>query len=173
MVAKNRTPSNKKDDKELKKKLIDGNKDVDPQLWHAVDGGMVQIPQVNSKIFYFPQGHAKHAYQSVTFPADFIIPSQIPCGFAAIYYRVDPDTDEVYAKLRLVPLQISEASFDDDDVAGIDNMSETNNRHRSYTKTLTQSDANNGGGFSCPMYCAESLFPPLDYSVMLPSQVRN
>ncbi|CAK8543850.1 unnamed protein product [Lathyrus sativus] len=166
----NRTPFNKEKDKESKKKLIDGNKDVDPQLWHAIAGGMVKIPQVNSKIFYFPQGHAEHAYQPVTFPADFIIPSEIPCRVAAIRYRADPDTDEVYAKLSLVPLQISEANFDDDDAAGIDNMSETNNRYRSYTKTLTQSDANNGSGFSCPKYCAESLFPPLDYSGMFPSQ---
>ncbi|KAI5425922.1 hypothetical protein KIW84_031666 [Lathyrus oleraceus] len=162
-------PSNKKKDNESKKRLIDGNRDVDPQLWHAVAGGMVRIPELNSNIFYFPQGHAEHAYEPVHFPADFKIPSQIPCRVAAIHYRADPDTDEVYAKLRLVPLHISEVSFDDDAVGGgIDNMSET--KYQSYTKTLTQSDANNGGGFSCPRKCAETLFPPLDYSDMLPTQ---
>ncbi|CAI8614585.1 unnamed protein product [Vicia faba] len=166
----NQTPSNKKKEKESKKKLIDGNKDVEPQLWHAIAGGMVGIPELNSKIFYFPQGHAEHAYEPVNFPADFKIPSQIPCRVVAIHYRADPDTDEVYAKLRLVPLHISEVSLVDDDVVGNDNMSETKNKYQSYTKTLTRSDANNGGGFSCPRYCAEKLFPPLDYSDMLPSQ---
>ncbi|CAI8614595.1 unnamed protein product [Vicia faba] len=166
----NQTPSNKKKEKESKKKLIDGNKDVEPQLWHAIAGGMVRIPELNSKIFYFPQGHAEHAYEPVNFPADFKIPSQIPCRVVAIHYRADPDTDEVYAKLRLVPLHISEVSLVDDDVVGNDNMSETKNKYQSYTKTLTRSDANNGGGFSCPKYCAETLFPPLDYSDMLPSQ---
>ncbi|KAI5425901.1 hypothetical protein KIW84_031649, partial [Lathyrus oleraceus] len=162
-------PSNKKKDNESKKRLIDGNRDVDPQLWHAVAGGMVRIPEINSNIFYFPQGHAEHAYEPVHFPADFKIPSQIPCRVAAIHYRADPHTDEVYAKLRLVPLHICEVSFDDDAVGGgIDNMSET--KYQSYTKTLTQSDANNGGGFSCPRKCAETLFPPLDYSDMLPTQ---
>ncbi|KAI5410509.1 hypothetical protein KIW84_055859, partial [Lathyrus oleraceus] len=143
-------PYNKKKDKELKKMLIDGNRDVDPQLWHVVAGGMVQIPEVNSNIFYFPQGHAEHAYQLVHFPAAFKNPSQIPCRVAAIHYRDGPHTYEVYAKLRLVPLHVREVSFDDDDVSGIDNMFETKNKCQSYMKILTPSDANNGGGFSCP-----------------------
>ncbi|KAI5404729.1 hypothetical protein KIW84_051764 [Lathyrus oleraceus] len=157
-------PSNKKKDKESKKMLIDENRDVDPRLWHAVAGRMVQIPEVNSNIFYFPQGHAGHAYQPVHFPATFKIPSQIPCRVATIHYRADPHTYEVYAKLRLVPLHVREVSFDDDVVGGIDNMSETKNKCQSYTKMLTRSDANNGGGFSCPRKYAETLFPPLDYS---------
>ncbi|KAI5425893.1 hypothetical protein KIW84_031644 [Lathyrus oleraceus] len=155
---------------ESEKKSMDGNKDVDPQLWHAVAGGMVQIPEVNSKIFYFPQGHAEHAYEPVNFSVDFKTPSFIPCRVAAIDYRADPETDEVYAKLRLVPLHINEVGFDNDAVAGIDEMPETKNKYQSYTKVLTQSDANNGGGFSCPRYCAETLFPPLDYSGIPPSQ---
>ncbi|CAI8614597.1 unnamed protein product [Vicia faba] len=155
---------------ESEEKLIDGNNDVDPQLWHAIAGGMVQIPQVNSKIFYFPQGHAEHAYEPVNFSVDVKVPFFIPCRVAAIHYRADPDTDEVYAKLRLVPLHISEAGFDDGCVGGVDDMSETKNKYQSYTKTLTQSDANNGGGFSCPRYCAETLLPPLDYSGTPPSQ---
>ncbi|CAI8585269.1 unnamed protein product [Vicia faba] len=161
--------STEDDNRESKKKKIDGNKDVDPQLWHAVAGITVQIPELNSNIFYFPQGHAEHAYEPVNFPADIKIPSEIPCRVAAIHYRADLDTDEVYAKLRLVPLHISEVSFDDDDVTRIDDMSETKNKYQFYTKTLTQSDIN-GGGLSCPRYCAETLFPPLDYSGTPPSQ---
>ncbi|XP_058742358.1 auxin response factor 18-like [Vicia villosa] len=150
---------------ESKKNKTDGNKDVDPQLWHALAGRIVQIPQVNSNIFYFPQGHAEHAYQPVNFPADIKIPSQIPCRVAAIHYRADPDTDEVYAKLRLVPLNNSEVSFDDDAVAGINDMSVTRNKYQSYTKTLTQSEVSHASfGLSCPKNCAETIFPPLDYS---------
>ncbi|XP_058742360.1 auxin response factor 18-like [Vicia villosa] len=166
------TRSKKGCNKESKKKKIDGNTDVDPPLWHAIAGRIVQIPQVNSKIFYFPQGHAEHAYQPVNFPADIKIPSRIPCRVAAISYRADPDTDEVYAKLKLVPLNNSEVSSDDDAVGGIDDMSKTKIKYKSYTKTLTHSDATCGcsGGFSCPRYCAETLFPPLDYSGTPPSQ---
>ncbi|CAI8585268.1 unnamed protein product [Vicia faba] len=157
--------STKDDNRESKKKKIeDGNTDVDPRLWHAVAGTTVQIPQVNSKIFYFPQGHAEHAYEPVHFPDDINIPYKIPCRVAAIHYMVDPDTDEVHAKLRLVPLHPSDVSFDDDAVAGVDDMSVTKNQYQSYTKTLSESDINKSGGFSCPKKCAETFFPPLDYS---------
>ncbi|MFS7973218.1 putative transcription factor ARF family [Helianthus anomalus] len=40
----------------------------------------------------------------------------------------------------------------------------------SFAKTLTQSDANNGGSFSVPRYCAETIFPRLDYMVGPPLQ---
>ncbi|RYQ99943.1 hypothetical protein Ahy_B07g087962 [Arachis hypogaea] len=39
-----------------------------------------------------------------------------------------------------------------------------------FAKTLTQSDANNGGGFSVPRYCAVTIFPRLNYSVEPPVQ---
>ena len=34
----------------------------------------------------------------------------------------------------------------------------------SFAKILTPSDANNGGGFSVPRFCADSVFPSLDYN---------
>jgi hypothetical protein len=37
-----------------------------------------------------------------------------------------------------------------------------------FDKTLTQSDVNNDGGFSVSMYCAETIFPRLDYVADLP-----
>ena len=39
-----------------------------------------------------------------------------------------------------------------------------------FAKTLTQLDANNGGGFSVSRYCAEMIFPQLDYSTDPPMQ---
>ncbi|GAU20291.1 hypothetical protein TSUD_337720 [Trifolium subterraneum] len=159
--------------KESKTKLRDLNRSVDPQLWHAIAGGMVQMPEVNSKIFYFPQGHAEHACELVNFSAHSIIPhkipSLIPCRVESIKYMADPETDEVFAKLRLVPMHISQVRFDDDDGASGIGVSETKDKHQCFAKTLTQSDSNNGGGFSCPRYCAETLFPNLDYSEMKPS----
>ena len=40
----------------------------------------------------------------------------------------------------------------------------------SFAKTLTQSDANNGGGFSVPWFCAETIFPVVDYTAEPPVQ---
>ncbi|GAA0141210.1 hypothetical protein LIER_35351 [Lithospermum erythrorhizon] len=40
----------------------------------------------------------------------------------------------------------------------------------SFTKVLTPSDANNGGGFSVPRFCADSIFPRLDFEADPPVQ---
>ncbi|CAI8615916.1 unnamed protein product [Vicia faba] len=92
------------------------------------------------------------------------LPGLIPILNLRCTRCTDPDTDEVYAKLRLFPLQPSDVNFDGDTVAGVND-----NLMQSYTKTLTQSDANNGG-FACPKNCTEIILPPLDYSDRLPSQ---
>ncbi|XP_061353887.1 auxin response factor 18-like isoform X2 [Gastrolobium bilobum] len=137
-------------------------KSLDPQLWHACAGSMVQMPQVNSKVFYFPQGHAEHAHTNV----DLRIPPLILCRVAAVKFMADPETDEVFARLRLVPLSNSELGYDED----VGDALESSEKPASFAKTLTQSDANNGGGFSVPRYCAETIFPRLDYSAEPPVQ---
>ncbi|KAJ6720262.1 AUXIN RESPONSE FACTOR 4-RELATED [Salix viminalis] len=135
---------------------------------------MVQMPAVNSKVFYFPQGHAEHAQGSVEF-GRFQIPALIPCKVSAIKYMADPETDEVYAKIRLIPLNNSDLMLlgdgcgqDSDD--RLHNGTESQEKPASFAKTLTQSDANNGGGFSVPRYCAETIFPRLDYTSEPPVQ---
>ncbi|KAI9077113.1 hypothetical protein K1719_040935 [Acacia pycnantha] len=144
-------------------------KSLDPQLWHACAGSMVQMPPVNSKVFYFPQGHAEHAQANLNFPPSIRIPPLILCRVVSVKFLADPETDEVFAKIRLVPLRNSELDFDDDGVTDV-NGSENSEKPASFAKTLTQSDANNGGGFSVPRYCAETIFPRLDYSAEPPVQ---
>lgn len=143
---------------------------LDPQLWHACAGGMVQMPPVNSKVFYFPQGHAEHASSAVDFSAAPRIPALILCRVANVKFLADPETDEVYAKIRLVPLSGNDLDLDEDGVLGPNGSSENGEKPASFAKTLTQSDANNGGGFSVPRYCAETIFPRLDYSADPPVQ---
>ncbi|KAI4334390.1 hypothetical protein L6164_019089 [Bauhinia variegata] len=151
--------------------MKEAEKSLDPQLWHACAGGMVQMPPVNSKVFYFPQGHVEHAQASVEFVASLSsrVPPLILCRVAAVKFLADPETDEVYAKIRLFPLRNSEIDYDDDGVVE-SNGSENSDKPASFAKTLTQSDANNGGGFSVPRYCAETIFPRLDYSADPPVQ---
>lgn len=83
----------------------------------------------------------------------------------------DPETDEVFAKIKLIPLTTNEV-FDEDGIGGGNgnNNNEAVEKPASFAKTLTQSDANNGGGFSVPRYCAETIFPRLDYSADPPVQ---
>ncbi|KAI4382320.1 hypothetical protein MLD38_008298 [Melastoma candidum] len=143
---------------------------LDPQLWHACAGGMVQMPPLNSKVFYFPQGHAEHASSPVDFPNSSRIPPLVLCRMAAVKFLADPETDEVYAKIGLIPLRSNELDHEDDGAAGRLGSDHNPEKPASFAKTLTQSDANNGGGFSVPRYCAETIFPKLDYSVDPPVQ---
>ncbi|KAJ7981006.1 Auxin response factor [Quillaja saponaria] len=149
--------------------MKEAEKSLDPQLWHACAGGMVQMPQGNSKVFYFPQGHAEHAQANVDFAASLRIPALILCRVVAVKFLADPETDDVFAKIRLIPLRNSESDFEDEGVLK-SNESENSEKPASFAKTLTQSDANNGGGFSVPRYCAETIFPRLDYSADPPVQ---
>ncbi|XP_022746493.1 auxin response factor 18-like [Durio zibethinus] len=152
-----------------RKELIkNSEKCLDPQLWHACAGGMVQMPSVNSKVFYFAQGHAEHANGNVNF-GSLLIPSLILCQISAIKFMADPETDEVYAKIMLVPLRENDFGHEDDGYDGNIGM-ESPEKPASFAKTLTQSDANNGGGFSVPRYCAETIFPRLDYKAEPPVQ---
>lgn len=145
-------------------------KSLDPQLWHACAGSMVQIPPVNSRVFYFPQGHAEHSQSPIDFSSSPRIPALILCRVAAVKYLADSETDEVYSKISLVPLPNNELDFGEE--MGICDNSNGNSTEKpaSFAKTLTQSDANNGGGFSVPRYCAETIFPRLDYSADPPVQ---
>lgn len=151
-----------------KEKIKGGDNCLDSQLWHACAGGMVQMPPVNSKVYYFVQGHCEHASGNVDFRNFPRISPYILCRVEAIKYLADQETDEVYAKIRLIPLA-NEPGYGDED-SGIHGGEVQENKPASFAKTLTQSDANNGGGFSVPRYCAETIFPRLDYSADPPVQ---
>lgn len=149
-------------------------KGVNPQLWHACAGGMVHMPLPNSNVYYFPQGHAEHTLTNVDFGGIPRVPAFILCRVIDVKFLADLETDEVYAKIRLIPLGNSDISYngdvDDGGLVGARDMSESSEKPSSFAKTLTQSDANNGGGFSVPRYCAETIFPRLDYSADPPVQ---
>ncbi|KAG6548510.1 hypothetical protein Mapa_009998 [Marchantia paleacea] len=148
------------------------NTGLDPQLWHACAGGMVQLPPVGAKVIYFPQGHGEQAATPPEFPRMMGPQGTIGCRVVSVSFLADTETDEVYARIRLQPLEreaamsISDSSLDADGGPS----SPPPEKPASFAKTLTQSDANNGGGFSVPRYCAETIFPPLDYSIDPPVQ---
>ncbi|WVZ74530.1 hypothetical protein U9M48_022701 [Paspalum notatum var. saurae] len=143
---------------------------VDRQLWLACAGGMCTVPPVGASVYYFPQGHAEHALGLAAAAAADVsaarVPAFVPCRVAAVRYMADPDTDEVFARIHLVPLRAGEPDAEDDAAAA----DEEQEKAASFAKTLTQSDANNGGGFSVPRYCAETIFPRLDYAADPPVQ---
>ena len=135
---------------------------VDPQLWHACAGGMVSTPALNSLVYYFPQDHAEQAQAAVDLGS---CPPFILCKVCAIDYKADAETDKVFALMKLLPAKVN-----DRDCSGDVTGSDSTEKPPSFAKTLTQSDANNGGGFSLPRYCAETIFPRLDYTADPPAQ---
>ncbi|CAL9124494.1 unnamed protein product [Musa textilis] len=149
--------------------MKDHDRCLDSQLWHACAGGMVQMPVANSRAYYFPQGHAEHAQGVVDFGTSRQIPPFILCRVIAVKFMADKETDEVFAKIQMVPISNSELDCGEDLDLGMNGI-DSQEKPASFAKTLTQSDANNGGGFSVPRYCAETIFPRLDYSAEPPVQ---
>uniref|UniRef100_A0A1J3G2B5 Auxin response factor n=1 Tax=Noccaea caerulescens TaxID=107243 RepID=A0A1J3G2B5_NOCCA len=152
---------------------MEQEKSLDPQLWHACAGSMVQIPSVNSTVFHFAQGYIEHAHAPPDFHAPRV-PPLILCRVVAVKFLADAETDEVFAKITLLPLPGNDLDLENDAVLGLtpspDGNCNGNDKPASFAKTLTQSDANNGGGFSVPRYCAETIFPRLDYTAEPPVQ---
>jgi hypothetical protein len=148
---------------------------VNAQLWLACAGSMCTVPPVGAAVYYFPQGHAEQASAAVDMSAARGVPPFVPCRVVAVRYMAEPHTDEVFARIRLVPLRPGEPVADVGDAAaagegdaGGDHQQQP--KPASFAKTLTQSDANNGGGFSVPRFCAETIFPELDYRAEPPVQ---
>ena len=88
---------------------------VDPRLWQACAGGMIQMPFPNSKVSYFPQGHAEHTRTIEDFSGMPRVPAFVLCRVVDVKFRADFETDEVYGKIRLSPLGNSFDNYDYDD----------------------------------------------------------
>lgn len=157
---------------------------VDSRIWRACAGSSVEIPTVNSRVYYFPQGHFEQSSTSTSPPLlsnlAFSKPL-IPCQISAVKFLADPVTDEVYAKLLLHPLDPSSnlrppllelsGNIERGGGKGVgDGDNDDDSKILAFAKILTPSDANNGGGFSVPRFCADSIFPPLNYQAEPPVQ---
>jgi len=145
---------------------------VDRKIWQCLAGPSVKIPKLNSQVFYFPPGHLEHACPSPNTETLSLINGYrpiIPCLVSHVDLLADRQTDEVFVKLILTPIT-------NDSVHEPQEPEVCENEHGGdglvfSGKTLTQSDANNGGAFSVPSECAKLIFPPLDLQSQMPSQV--
>ncbi|KAH7365549.1 hypothetical protein KP509_18G034300 [Ceratopteris richardii] len=145
---------------------------ADPELWRACAGTVSHLPQVGSSVVYFPQGHLEQALPSphsfTGFP--FLVPACIACKVTSIDYLAELDTDQAYARMSLRPMTCPDVDDAEEDDQNESSSFSQEGKPLSFAKTLTQSDANNGGGFSIPRYCADTIFPRLDYTQTPPVQ---
>ncbi|KAL9245517.1 hypothetical protein vseg_019161 [Gypsophila vaccaria] len=144
------------------------------KIWKACAGSLLHIPPPSSTAYYFPSGHVEHSHASMTsLPPAITSTPFIHCRVLHVSFLADADTDEVFAKFRLIP-QPPPRPVDEERIQELDGGGDDGGGDRggvvSFAKVLTPSDANNGGGFSVPRFCADSIFPPLDFEADPPVQ---
>jgi len=140
----------------------DGDGIVDRDVWLACAVPLSRLPTVGAEVYYFPHGHAEQCPAHL--PAPLPAPHLFPCTVTHVTLGADDRTNEVFAKISLSPGPHAASPPDptSDDSPPLELSY--------FTKELTQSDANNGGGFSVPRYCADHIFPTLDFDADPPVQ---
>ncbi|KAK8595819.1 hypothetical protein V6N13_000506 [Hibiscus sabdariffa] len=148
-------------------------KSINPELWQACAGPLVNLPAAGTHVVYFPQGHSEQVAASMRKDVDAQVPnypnlpSKLLCLLHNVTLHADPETDEVYAQMTLQPV----SSFDKEALLRSDLSLKSNKPHPEFfCKTLTASDTSTHGGFSVPRRSAEKFFPPLDFSMQPPAQ---
>ncbi|TVU24573.1 hypothetical protein EJB05_27018 [Eragrostis curvula] len=146
------------------------------ELWNLCAGPLVTVPKVGDKVYYFPQGHIEQVEASTNQVAEqhmqlYNLPWKIPCEVMNVELKAEPDTDEVYAQLTLLP-----ESKQDENASSVKEMPAAppaalaRPRVHSFCKTLTASDTSTHGGFSVLRRHADECLPPLDMSRQPPTQ---
>ncbi|KAF8756344.1 hypothetical protein HU200_011075 [Digitaria exilis] len=148
------------------------------ELWKACAGPVSSVPPLGEKVYYFPQGHIEQVQASTNQLAEqqstplYNLPWKIPCKLMNIELKAEPDTDEVYAQLTLLPdkVESEEAEGVVPDAPPATTANNDQRRIHSFCKTLTASDTSTHGGFSVLRRHADDCLPPLDMSQHPPNQ---
>ncbi|KAG1370206.1 auxin response factor 23 [Cocos nucifera] len=141
------------------------------ELWLACAGPLVTVPRVGERVFYFPQGHIEQVEASTNQVADqqmpvYNLPSKILCRVINVQLKAEPDTDEVFAQVTLLPEKQDENAVEKETLP----TARPRPHVHSFCKTLTASDTSTHGGFSVLRRHADECLPPLDMCRQPPSQ---
>ncbi|XP_058000916.1 auxin response factor 2A-like [Hevea brasiliensis] len=133
-------------------------------LWHACAGPFVTVPREGELVFYFPQGHIEQVEASENQAVgqqipNYNLPWKILCRVINVQLKVDPNTDEVFAQVTLLP----EPKQDENIVYEPPPPPPRFHVH-SFSKILTAADTSTYGGLSLLKKYAEESLPPLDMS---------
>ncbi|KAE8697326.1 Auxin response factor 23 [Hibiscus syriacus] len=142
------------------------------ELWNACAGPLVTVSREGDRVFYFPQGHIEQVEASTNQASDqqmplYDLPSKILCRVINVQLKAEPDTDEVFAQVTLLP----EPTQDENIMNKEPPIPEPPRfQVHSFCKTLTASDTSTHGGFSVLRRHADECLPPLDMSLQPPTQ---
>ncbi|PON34227.1 Auxin response factor [Parasponia andersonii] len=145
-----------------------------PELWRACAGPLVDVPQLRERVYYFPQGHMEQLEASTNQTNQelnqriplFNLPSKILCQVINVQLLVEPETDEVYAQITLMP-ESNEAEPTSPDPCLPELQRPT---VHTFCKVLTASDTSTHGGFSVLRKHATECLPQLDMTQSTPTQ---
>ncbi|KAJ4952355.1 hypothetical protein NE237_029187 [Protea cynaroides] len=140
-------------------------------LWRACAGPLVDVPQQNERVFYFPQGHMEQLEASTNQELKqqiplFNLPPKILCRVIHIQLLAEQETDEVYAQITLQP-EADQREPRSPDPSPSEPPRPT---VHSFCKILTASDTSTHGGFSVLRKHANECLPSLDMSQSTPTQ---
>ncbi|XP_057478902.1 auxin response factor 9-like [Actinidia eriantha] len=148
-----------------------GGDDLYTELWRACAGPLVDVPRIQERVFYFPQGHMEQLEASTNQELNqriplFNLPSKILCRVVNFQLRAEQDTEEVYAQITLLP------EPDQTEPKSPDSCPPELPRPTIYSfcKVLTASDTSTHGGFSVLRKHATECLPSLDMSQPTPTQ---
>ncbi|KAL6850244.1 hypothetical protein ACP4OV_020871 [Aristida adscensionis] len=143
------------------------------ELWRACAGPLVELPQIDERVFYFLQGHLEQLQE----PTDpgllaeqikmFQVPNKILCKVVNVELKAETETDEMFAQITLQP---------DPDQVNLPTLPDPPLPEsprpvvHSFCKILTPSDTSTHGGFSVLRRHANECLPPLDMSMPTPTQ---
>ncbi|KAJ6869335.1 hypothetical protein NC651_034171 [Populus alba x Populus x berolinensis] len=153
-------------------RVVDAETALYNELWHACAGPLVTVPREGDRVFYFPQGHIEQVEASTNQVADqqmplYNLPPKILCRVVNVQLKAEPDTDEVFAQVTLLP----EHNQDENVLEKEPPPPPPPRFHvHSFCKTLTASDTSTHGGFSVLRRHADECLPPLDMSRQPPTQ---
>uniref|UniRef100_A0A7N0TQU2 Auxin response factor n=1 Tax=Kalanchoe fedtschenkoi TaxID=63787 RepID=A0A7N0TQU2_KALFE len=141
------------------------------ELWKACAGPLVDVPRERERVYYFPQGHLEQLDTSTNQEMDqritmFKLPSKILCKVLNVYLMAEPETDEVYAQITLIPEPDQTEPTKPDPCLPEPRRPTVH----SFCKVLTASDTSTHGGFSVYRKHATECLPPLDMSQPTPTQ---
>lgn len=143
------------------------------ELWRACAGPLVTVPREGERVFYFPQGHVEQVEATMDPVAGhqvprYDLPSKILCRVFNVHLKAEPDTDEVFAQITLMPEAKDESAAADKEPAAA--VPAPRPRVHTFCKTLTASDTSTHGGFSVLKKHADECLPPLDMTKQPPTQ---
>ncbi|KAI4328927.1 hypothetical protein L6164_021241 [Bauhinia variegata] len=147
--------------------------DLYKELWKLCAGPLVDVPRAGERAFYFPQGHMEQLQASTNQDLSlnqqmphYNLPPKILCRVVNTTLLAEQDTDEVYARITLLP------EADQTMPAHPDPCPPETQKQAIYSfcKILTASDTSTHGGFSVLRKHATECLPQLDMNQATPTQ---